>query len=47
MDTLVINYSFRKNKCCNYSDAGYGKLNSIIFNGKSAINENGVYIFKK
>lgn len=46
-DTLFLSYDYVKNKCCNYSSRGYGKLQSIKFNQTIAIQEGQTYVFKK
>lgn len=46
-DTLFLSYDYIKTKCCNYSSRGYGKLQSIKYNQKIAIQEGETYVFKK
>ena len=46
-DTLLMSYHFVKEKCCNYSSRGFGKLFSIKYNGVVAPKSGETYLFKK
>jgi hypothetical protein len=47
IDTIFINYEFVKSKCCNYSARGYGQIQSMKFNGKTAAKEGDTFVFEK
>ncbi len=45
-DTLLISYDYVKTKCCN-SLKGYGKIQSIKYNGINTFKEGHTFIFEK
>lgn len=46
-DTLLMKYDYEQTKCCNMNPRGFGKLQSIRYNGLNATKEGETFVFEK